>query len=318
MQVLSTAAAATANRIAGASMSPMIPAAETATRDRAVTPMEEYLFDLRGFLVLKKAIAPDHLREINATLDTLLALDPPLQRGEWYGGVLAHSFGGKDGINLQHIYEGGEAFERLIDHPAWIEKVKHFVGGQDNFDAAFGPLFIDENFANIRGPGEAIGLHSGGDKLTKRTQFRYENGQFGCGQINILIGLNKIGPGDGATMVIPGSHKSNFRHPDFDRHVIRAGEATSVDGVEGAIEVHLDAGDVLLFVDAISHGSAARVNAGERRIAVFRYGPSWGNFRHPYRPSEELLARLSPPRRKIVQPQTPIPRVPNRLASKND
>ncbi len=284
-----------------------------ATSTPAVTPMEEYLFDLRGFLVLRNAIAPDHLAGINAVLDTILALDPPLRRGEWYGGVLAHSFGGKDGVNLQHIYEAGEPFERLIDHPAWIDKVKHFVGGQRNFDAQHGPLFIDENFANIRGPGEAIGLHSGGHEMTKRTQFRYHNGQFGCGQINILMGFNDIGPGDGATMVIPGSHKSNFKHPHFDRHVIRQGEATSVDGVEGAVEVHLDAGDVILFVDAISHGSAARVNPGLRRIAVFRYGPSWGNFRHPYVPSPEFLARLTPERRKIVQPAPPVPRTPNRL-----
>ena len=275
--------------------------------------MEEYLFDLRGFLVLRNAIDPDHLREINGALDALLTLDPPLGKGEWYGGVLAHSFGGKDGSNLQHIYEGGEPFERLIDHPAWIKKVKHFVGGQTNFDAQHGPLFIDENFANIRGPGEAIGLHSGGEVPVKRCQFRYHNGEFSCGQINLLMGLNDIGPGDGATMVIPGSHKSNFRHPQFDVHKIKGGEATSVDRVEGAVEVHLGAGDVLLFVDAISHGSAARVNPGQRRIAVFRYGPSWGNFRHPYTPSPEFLARLTPERRKMVQPQAPVPRVPNRL-----
>ena len=281
----------------------------------AVTAMEEYLFDLRGYIILRNAIAPDHLTEINGALDNLLALDPPLQKGEWYGGLQAHSFGGKDGVNLQHIYEGGEPFERLIDHPAWIEKVKHFVGGQRNFDSVHGPLFIDENFANIRGRGEAIGMHSGGHSPVKRCQFRFHNGEFSCGQINILMGLNNIGPGDGATMVIPGSHKANFIHPDHHRHGIMLGEATSLDEVEGAIEVHLNAGDALLFVDAIAHGSAARVNAGERRISVFRYGPSWGNFRHPYAPSPEFLDRLTPARRKIVQPQPATPRVPNRLAT---
>jgi hypothetical protein len=279
-----------------------------------VTPMEEYLFDLRGFLVLRNVITPDHLAEINRSLDSILALDPPLQKGEWHGGVLAHTFGGKDGTNLQHIYEGGEPFERLIDNPAWIEKVKHFVGGQRNFDALHGPLFIDENFANIRGPGEAIGLHSGGHEPVKRCQFRYLNGQFSCGQVNILMAFKDIGPGDGATMVIPGSHKANLPHPEFEKNKIAAGQATSVDQVEGAIEVHLKAGDAILFVDAISHGSAARVNPGERRIAVYRYGPSWGNFRHPYAPSAELLARLTPERRKIVQPQAASPRVPNRLS----
>ena len=58
----------------------------------AVTPMEEYLFDLRGFLVLRNAIAPDHLAEINAALDTMLSLDPPLQKGEWYGGGAGAQF----------------------------------------------------------------------------------------------------------------------------------------------------------------------------------------------------------------------------------
>jgi hypothetical protein len=72
------------------------------------------------------------------------------------------------------------------------------------------------------------------------------------------------------------------------------------------------AGDALLFVDAISHGSAKRVNPGIRRIAVYRYGPSWGSFRHGYQPSPELLERLTQERRRIVQPQRLLPREPNK------
>ena len=32
-------------------------------------------------------------------------------------------------------------------------------------------LFIDENFANIRGPGEAIGIHSGAHEGTQRGHY---------------------------------------------------------------------------------------------------------------------------------------------------
>lgn len=264
----------------------------------SLTSLETYLFDLRGYIVLKGALSAAELEALNATLDAF----PTRGLGEWHGWVHTHSFGGKDGTNFQQIYEAGPAFEALIDHPSWIEKVKTFVGGEGTFDCALGPLFIDENFANLRGPGEAIGLHSGGHTGVKRTQYRFHNGKFHCGQINVLMALNDIGPGDGATMVIPGSHKANFNHPDFEKHRIKAGEATSLNDVEGAIEVHLKAGDALMFVDAISHGSAERVNPGLRRIAVYRYGPSWGFFRHPYRPSPGLLARLTPERRKIVWP----------------
>ncbi len=264
----------------------------------SLTELDAYLFDLRGYLVLKNAIAPDHIRDLNTILDNL----PAAEQGQWHGWVHTHSFGGKDGINFQQIYEAGEPFERLIDHPSWIDKVAAFVGGEGTFDHTHGALFIDENFANLRGPGEAIGMHSGGHSGTKRTQFRFRHGKFHCGQVNILMALSHIGPGDGATMVVPGSHKANLIHPQFEAQKMKLGKVSSLDGVEGAIEVHLEAGDALLFVDAISHGSARRVNPGQRRIVVYRYGPSWGFLRHPYRPSPELLERLTPERRTMVWP----------------
>jgi hypothetical protein len=276
-----------------------------------LTDMDSYLFDLRGFLLLEGALSKDEVAALNAGIDNMLPLNP----GEWYGYVHGHTYGGGDeGLNLQQIYEGGEPFEKLIDHPSWIDKVKHFVGGEGTFDYNHGPLFIDENFANVRGPGQAIGLHSGGHTGVKRTQFHYHNGRFECGQINILMALTDIGPGDGATMVIPGSHKANFPHPDFDKYRMGSAEP-SVDNVFGAIEVHMKAGDALLFVDAISHGSAKRVNPGNRRIIVFRYGPSWGNFRHGYKVSQELLDRLTPERRQIVHPQKVIIRDPQKDVS---
>ncbi|MEO6906913.1 MAG: phytanoyl-CoA dioxygenase family protein [Abditibacteriaceae bacterium] len=290
---------------------------ETTTEDtKDVTDMEEYMFDLNGYLLLKNTIDANHVAQLNSIIDNITSLQPPLSTGEWYGCVHAHSYGGKEGLNLQQIYEGGEAFERLIDQPSWIEKVRHFVGGAGTFDYKHGSLFIDENFANVRGPGEAIGLHSGGHSGTKRNQFRFRNGRFHCGQINILMALTDIGPGDGATMIIPGSHKANLMHPQLKEKQMKSGQLASVDGVEGAIEMHMQKGDAILFTDAINHGSAERVNKGERRIVVYRYGPSWGFFRHPYRPSAKLLERLTPAQREIVWPSAhdPLLREPNRLS----
>ena len=272
-----------------------------------VTDLENYLFDLRGYLHLEGALNSGEVDELNSSLDAI----PPLEPGDWYGHVHAHTYGTVDGLNLQQIYEAGEPFERMIDHPAWIDKVDHFVGSEGSFDSAHGPLFIDENFANFRQRGEAIGLHSGGYPPIMRNQFRYHGGRYMCGQINILVALTDIGPGDGGTMLIPGSHKSNFKHPNLDQHRMQPGGA-SVEGIEGAIEIYMSKGDALLFVDGISHGSARRQNEGTRRIFVYRYGPSWGNFRHGYHPSAELLARLTPERRQIVWPQKPRPEGPQK------
>ena len=272
-----------------------------------ISDMDRYLFDLNGYLILRGALSVDEVAACNLSLDEMQNRKP----GAWHGRVQGHNFTGHhEGLNLQQIYEAGPAWERLIDHPSWINKVKHFIGtDMPNFDGHHGPLFIDESFASIRGPGQAIGLHSGGHERVTRCQFRYHDGKFHCGQINILMALNDIGPGDGATMLIPGSHKSNIIHPQFGQAQMQTAEGASVDGITGAIEVHLKAGDAILFVDAIMHGSARRVNDGQRRIAVYRYGPSWGFFRHAYRPSSELLQRLTPKQRNIVLPHLD-PQVP--------
>ncbi len=272
-----------------------------------IDPMDAYLFDLNGFLRLDGALSAAEVAACNAAIDAIPALAP----GEWYGRVHREQVEPSRGIALQQIYETGPAFERWIDHPRWLPLVREFIGGWETFDGYYGDVFIDENFVSLRGPGEAIGLHAGGHKPTKRTQYRFHNGRFMCMEVNILVALNDIGPGDGATVIIPASHKANLKHPQFDKHGIEDG--ASADCVVGGVEVHLKAGDALLFSDMLCHGSAKRINPGQRRLAVFRYSPAFTYFRFGYRPSPELLARLNPIARKIVMPHQEWERTPNRL-----
>jgi ectoine hydroxylase-related dioxygenase (phytanoyl-CoA dioxygenase family) len=135
-----------------------------------------------------------------------------------------------------------------------------------------------------------------------RGQYRYRDGIFRCGQVNILVALTDIGTGDGGTMIIPGSHKSNLPHPETDGHGDRVGR---MDQMTGAEEVHLNKGDALLFVDGLAHGASSRVNPGERRVVIYRYGVSWGSTRYGYQYSDSLLERLTPTRRAILQPVAP-------------
>jgi len=266
------------------------------------TELEKYLFDLNGYIILKKAISSKELKECNRIIDNL----KNLKNGEWHDYVHGHNYGGKEGLNLQQIYEAGKPFEKFIDHPSWINHMLEFVGGKGTFDHQHGPLFIDENFANIRGPGEAIGIHSGNPEGIQRNHYRYQEGKFHCSQVNILIALKKIGPGDGGTVVIPSSHKSNIQHPEYKQNKMKKNKISSAEKMTGSLEVFLDAGDALLFVDSLCHGSAKRTNRGERRIVVYRYGPSWGFFRHPYRPSAKLLNKLTKFQRNIVMPHEKI------------
>lgn len=270
-----------------------IPMSEAAVDPDEPTNQDEYLFDLRGFITIENALGSEAVSELNDAVDSILPMAP----SEWHGHVHRRAETGVVGesVQLQQIYEL-PPFERLIAHPSWIQYVKHFVGNQEDFDTHHGPVYIDENFFQITPQGEGTDIHSGGHNRTKRTQFRYHDGEFHCGQINVLVALNDIGPGDGATMAVPGSHKQNFEPPFYEQ--VR-GE--TLEAVPGAEEIHLDAGDALLFVDSVMHGSATRKNSGERRFAVFRYGPSWGVTRRGYEPSGDLLGRLSEEQAEIVK-----------------
>lgn len=257
----------------------------------------DFSFDLNGYLLLRNAIEPELLAELNTAFDRF----PDLASGEWWGNVQRLDNAGHAGVELQNIVEAGAPFEALIDHPAWIARVARYCGEQGTYVEG---LFIDECFASVRRTGGFFPLHSGGQDGVVRNQFRYVNGQFRCAQVNILLALTDIGPGDGATRVLPGSHKSNIAHPIFARSFDERREEED-EAVEGAIEVQLQAGDALLFVDAIAHGAARRTNPGDRRVVIYRYGPSWGTTRHGFRYSDELLARLTPARRRILQPIPP-------------
>jgi ectoine hydroxylase-related dioxygenase (phytanoyl-CoA dioxygenase family) len=156
-------------------------------------------------------------------------------------------------------------------------------------------------------PGIPLRPHSGGHKGCKRTSYHYHNGRFQCGQVNVLTAFTYVGPGDGGTVVIPGSHKSNIVHPAFTqtdrvKDWSELGGASS-DGIPGAVEVEMAAGDAIVFVDATCHGSARRVNPGERRHSVYRYGSAWNRTRFGYHASPELLQRLSPEARKLIHPR---------------
>ena len=261
---------------------------------RLPTPLDDFLFDLRGYSVLKNAVDGDLLDRLNQAIDAI----PPLQVGEWYGNAQRRDYTKDTDFELHNCVELGGPFEELIDHPGWINHLRHYCGEEKSYVEG---LFIDECILSVRGPSGHHPVHSGGYQGALRGAYHYSNGVFRCGQCNIILALTDIGPGDGATMVIPGSHKSNFPHPlqgDYSR-------GDRMDNLEGAVEVPLNKGDAVLFVDGIMHGGSSRTNPGQRRVTIYRYGASWAATRFGYEYSQPLLDRLTPARRKILQPIPP-------------
>jgi phytanoyl-CoA dioxygenase PhyH len=291
-----TTATATATTATTTPTAPPATGTTGAVPARVPSDLDDYLFDLTGYLVIPGAAEPDLVGELNAALDAVPALAPQ----GWWGNVQrADNNPDEAGIELQNIVEGGPAFERLVDHASWLAYVRRYCGEQGS---GYEGLFIDECFASVRRSGGFFALHSGGYRKAMRGQYQYRDGVFRCGQVNVLLALTDIGAGDGGTLVVPASHKSNLPHPQTEEYRVWA---HGMDDMTGVREVHLNKGDALLFCDALAHGAATRTNPGERRVVIYRYGPAWGATRYNYRYSERLLARLTPRQRAILQPVPP-------------
>jgi len=259
------------------------------------TPLDDFLFDLRGFLILKNAVEPELVAALNAAFDAF----PPLEHGEWWGNAQRRDYNAATGLELHNCVEAGAPFEQLIDHPGWINYLRRYCGEEKSYVEG---LFIDECIASIRRSGGHHPVHSGGYLGAMRGAYNYKHNVFRCGQCNIILALTDIGPGDGPTMVIPGSHKSNFAHPNAGDYA----KLDKMDALEGAIPVYMNKGDALLFVDGLMHGGGSRTNeGGERRVTIYRYGAKWATTRYGFEYSQALLDRLTPERRKILQPVAP-------------
>lgn len=257
--------------------------------------LDDFLFDLNGYLVLKNAVRPDLVERLNAAIDAL----PDVGYLEWIGNAQRRDYTKDTGLEIHNCVELGGPFEDLIDHPGWLGHVHRYAGEQGSYVDG---LFIDECILSVRKTGGHHPVHSGGYQGALRGAYHYANGVFRCGQVNIILALTDVHEGDGATMVVPGSHKSNFPHPNAGDY----GRGDRMDHLEGAIPLYLDKGDALLFVDGLMHGGSSRTNPGERRVTIYRYGPLWASTRFGYEYSQALLDRLTPERRKILQPVPPL------------
>ena len=121
----------------------------------------------------------------------------------------------------------GRPFERLIDHPSWIDRLRTLARRSRTLRRRA----VHRRVLCLGPPGRRLFVSTPAATAAPCAASTASQRLFRCGQVNILMALTDIGPGDGATMVIPGSHKSNLPHP---RGQARRVETSRMDDVEGA------------------------------------------------------------------------------------
>lgn len=212
-------------------------------RHGALSELERYRFDLEGYVIRTGVLAPAEVEALNTAVDSLVAALPP--PGPDLG---SQRFDG--------LLDAAGVFDDLLDHPAALPLLRELCGQTVRLDHVYGIRMA---------PGTSgLGLHGGGTPHDPAQQYRWQDGRMWNGLVGVMWGLSASIPGDGGFCCIPGSHRSNLSLPGevgLDHPLVR--------------EVPLPAGSMLVFTEALTHGTLPWRGAGERRTVVFKYAPGF-------------------------------------------
>jgi hypothetical protein len=242
---------------------------------------EKYLFDLMGFLVLKRVLPREEVAELNALIDSydLWRKAASGQESAWVNDANFMTVGA--------LHTWDEPFRRLLAHPGLVPYLEALAGPKFRYDHGHALL--------MRAGAKQLGLHGGNVPWDPAQEYRYRDGELMNGLVVLSFALTDAGPDDGGFAVVPGSHKANFPVPRPFISFEKTGP--------WVLRVPVEAGDVIVFSEACTHGTWPWRARHERRSLLYKFAPGHSAWAAPY-PSPADAPDIDYPERvrRILEP----------------
>jgi ectoine hydroxylase-related dioxygenase (phytanoyl-CoA dioxygenase family) len=244
----------------------------TAESTWTLTESQRLHLEINGYAIIPEMIERHEAEEIRG------ALHEAEQRFRKDGKMPAGSFCSSDNDrvfridNIPHIHP---SFHRYVNNPRIIAAVEEMVGGLARLEQS--DAHIHRPWSNPGGYGFHRGAYAG---------FSYqENGLFHYPFVKALTNLTDLGPDDGGTAVIPGSHK-------LRPHLDRALKEAALEDPALIHQVVAPAGSTLLFFESLLHSSGIIRSGRPRSLIIGGYTPTQFQAWAGYDPEPAFLATL--------------------------
>lgn len=244
----------------------------------ALTPAQRLHLDVFGYVVIPGTLTSDECGVLIEALQKLkrdlIDGGRPSSRGEGDAKVRGAGLAARKGTHhdfMRDIEQADPAITAYITHPRMVGLAAEIVGGEVrmvesnahiNTRAPDWQEHTEETFRYSfhRGTDVPFGSHT-------------RHGMYHCNFVKTLTNLTDLGPEDGGTVVIAGSHKLDIEPAKLiecayeDRSLIH--------------QVIAPAGSTLLFVEPLIHATGRLTSERERVIIITGYGPAqfpyWGD-----------------------------------------
>jgi hypothetical protein len=234
-----------------------------------VTELEQYLFDLNGYLVVPGVLDASEVERLNAVID-----ESGVENPDWIG--------------IWFLRD--EAFRSLIDHPRILPYLHEWTSWAD-FEGE--PQLRVDHIQLIVGPGGLAGhLHHGNTPYEPPTSYEVRQGKIFSTLTVVSFALSEVTPGQGGLALIPGSHKSNYPCPV---------DVTTLSDTPYVVSPAVKPGDAIIFTEAMTHGAFPWTATHERRAVMYKYSPGYMTWIHPRWP-QELVDLCTPEQQKLLRP----------------
>ncbi len=205
--------------------------------------VERYQFDVQGYLILEDVLSDAQVGKLNRLIDEQQLPEPGLETSSArFSGHLAW----------------GQPFRDLLDHNAIMPRLKVILGDGFRLDHYYGIY--------MRAGTERLNLHGGGTPYDPPEYYHFRNGHMYNGLTVVAWNLVDTGPEQGGFCCIPGSHKANYPCPP----AIREAHINS----EMVVVPTAKAGSVVIFTEALTHGTAPWTADDQRRSLLYKYSPA--------------------------------------------
>lgn len=242
-----------------------------------LTSEERWFFDVHGYLVRRGALSPEEVAVLYGAVHQL-GLEPP-------GPSLASQ-------RVHDLLARHPAFLAVVDHPAVFELVRELCGAH---------VRVDHAYALRMAPGTSgLGLHGGAVPFDPAQYYRVGTDGIACGLVAAQWVLVPQPEGSGGFSCIPGTHTASFATP----------WGPWLDALQ--VEVPLAAGDLVVFTEALVHGTLPWRGPGDRCSLFVKYSPGNSSWDQPSGAPAHVLERCSPRQRALfaapaVHAHPPVP-----------
>ena len=208
-----------------------------------MTDLDKYLFDLRGYMVVEDVLSADEVSEMNQLIDSRFDDEVEMKDAKRHqGGYLSW----------------GQPFVDLLDQERIMSQLKFIVGDGFRLDHYYA-IYADEG-------ADRLNFHGGNRPYDPPEYYHFRNDRMFNGLTVVSWQLCDVGPEEGGFCCIPGSHKSNWPTPPEIKEAHIKADCVTIPKAK--------AGSVVIFTEALTHGSGPWIADHQRRSLLFKYSPA--------------------------------------------